>query len=486
MSINACTYDSRRYKVIHWLLFFWVFLLCFSTLGQSRKSWDIRKFGAIADGRVINTRAIQQAINECASDGGGEVLITEGTYISGTILLKDNVVLHITENAKLISSINPNDFISIDPFIDATGQYRGQCLIGAINVANVGVIGKGTIDGRGEMFKMENIEKTMQSLNEELIIPKLPKVDTSKQNYINKNIKPSYRPFLLRFVKTKGITIEGVQLRQPAAWTLHFYQCKDFTVDGVDIYSHANQNNDGIDIDSSTDGIIKNTQIDSGDDAICFKTTSPNPTSNIKVENCHLSSHWGAIKFGTESMGDFTDIDISNCRITNTKGGGIKILSVDGANISNVTIDNIEMSNVDMPIFIRLGERRLVYRDAPRQEVGSIDRVIISNVTAQTRKRGDSRLNLQTGIFITGTPDYPIGNIELANINIRLPGGGLEKDSEVVVAENETKYPEFTFFGESLPASGLYARHINSLDTLGLHFKYQLPEERQTVIIENE
>ncbi|MEM9338195.1 MAG: glycosyl hydrolase family 28 protein [Bacteroidota bacterium] len=450
-----------------------------------QSTWDVTHFGAVGDSVTLNTEAIQSAIDACSKNGGGEVLIAGGTYVTGTLLLKDHVTLRISENARLVSSINPNHFKPIDPFIDATGQYRGQCLIGAIDAKNVGIVGKGTIDGRGEMFRVNQIKKTMQRLGEKLITPQLPDVDTTKQHYVNKKIRPSYRPFLIRLVRTKDIKIEGVSLRNPAAWTVHFYQCKKFNVSNVDIYSHANQNNDGIDIDSSTDGEITNVHVNSGDDAICFKATSPKPTERIRVANCRLSSHWGAIKFGTESMGDFRDIIIKNCNVYDTKGGGIKILSVDGANIHNIVIDSIEMENVDMPLFVRLGERRLTYRDAERLPVGTINDVQISNIKAVTRSLDESRMNPPTGVFITGTPNHAIGQLVLQNIDITLPGGGTTTHAAADVPENETKYPEFTLFGNALPAYGLYARHIDGLVTENVKFTLTGSDDRPQIITPN-
>lgn len=460
-----------------------VVILCFGLLGcTASKIYNIDDFGAVNDGVSLNTKAIQSAINTCSLEGGGQVLVEKGIYITGTIILKDNVTLKINEGAQLVSSINPNDFISIDPFIDATGQYRGQCLIGAIDAKNVAIIGKGTIDGRGEMFAMNQIKKTMDSLGEILKEPVMPKVDTTTQNYVNKQIRPSYRPFLIRLVRTDSIAIVGVKLRQPAAWTLHFYQCKNFGVDGISIYSHANRNNDGIDIDSSSDGYVVNSIVNSGDDAVCFKTTSPIPTKNIKVNQCTLTSDWGAIKFGTESMGNFENIEVTNCKVQDTKGGGIKILSVDGAKIKNIRIDSIDMKNVDMPIFIRLGERRLVYRDAPKQPVGTINNVSISNITATTRVIEESRLKFPTGIFITGTLDHHINEVLLNNIHITLPGGAQDDYSNVEIPENPKKYPEYIFFTEVLPAYGLFARNIDGLKTNNVEFKLTASDSRKEII----
>ncbi len=449
----------------------------------SQKIWNIDNYGAVGDSTTINTEAIQQAIDACHHAGGGDVLIKNGTYLSGTIILKDNVTLRIEKGAKLVSSVNPNHFQSIDPFIDATGQYRGQCLIGAIGAKNIAIVGGGIIDGQGEMFTVANIKNTMSNLGEALIVPEMPEVDTASQNYINKDIKPSYRPFLIRLVRCENIELQDVNLRQPAAWTLHFFQCKNFKVDGISIYSHANKNNDAIDIDSSTDGVIVNTTIDSGDDAICFKTTSPIATERIVVTDCKIKSEWGAIKFGTESMGDFRDIEVRNCLIHDTRGGGIKILSVDGANISNINIENIEMQQVDMPIFIRLGERRLIYRDTERMPVGSIENIRISKINATTMPLEASRMSPPTGIFITGTPNYPIGRVKLEHIKIILPGGGVLSEKELEVPENETKYPEFTFFGEMLPAYGLYARHIDGLQLDDITFETVEADDREMIVL---
>ena len=71
------------------------------------------------------------------------------------------------------------------------------------------------------------------------------------------------------------------------------------------------------------------------------------------------------------------------------------------------------MNNVDMPLFIRLGERLLTYRDAPVQPVGSINNITIKNIKATTRSLAESRISPPTGIFIVGTQNHPIGRVRL-------------------------------------------------------------------------
>ncbi|MEM9929278.1 MAG: glycosyl hydrolase family 28 protein, partial [Bacteroidota bacterium] len=263
-------------------------LLCFSLFfacGEEKETvWNISDYGAIGDGETLNTVAIQATIDACATTGGGKVLLKEGTFLSGTIILKDGVNLHVAEGATLMASENFYDFQTIDPFIDATGQQRGMCLIGAVDAQNISITGAGLIDGRGEQFTYDKTRDYLRQHN-------LPEIKKGAFD----------RPFLIRLVRSRDINISEIHLRQAAAWTLHLFQCVDFTISGVDIFSHANANNDGIDIDSSSDGVINNCTINTGDDAVCFKTTSPVATQNVTVRDCQLSSEWGAVKIGTRS-----------------------------------------------------------------------------------------------------------------------------------------------------------------------------------------
>ncbi len=438
------------------------FFALFTVGTASATTIFVDNYGAKADGVTVNTKIIQKAINDCNQAGGGHVVLSSGIYVSGTIVLKDNVFLEIRRGAVLRGTLNPYIYRNIDPFIDATGQSRGECLVGAVGAKNIGIIGNGTIDGMGENFKAPLTRARLKAAN------------CSEEDI--KRLSP-VRPFLVRFVKSEDITLTNVSLRNSAAWVCHLFECKGVRVTNLIIDSHVNVNNDGIDVDSCSDVQITECDIDTGDDAICLKSTSPKPCEDVTVRGCRLRSDWGAIKFGTESMGDFRNITISNCDIYDTKGGGIKILSVDGANIDNVRISKINMDNVDMPIFIRLGERLRTYREAEPLAVGSINNVVISGVTATTRQRNASRVNPPSGVLITGTPNARIGKVTLQNIKITLPGGGMKIDRDRVIAEDATRYPEFSFFGVQ-PAYGLNARHVDSLQMRGVSFSLTGRDER--------
>ena len=157
-------------------------------------------------------------------------------------------------------------------------------------------------------------------------------------------------------------------------WCMHISQCKNVDVDSVSIVNRGNGNNDGIDLDSSDTVRISHCDIDSGDDSLCLKATGTAPDQNIQIDHCKLKSNDAAIKFGTESVGDFTNITITHCQIRDMRLGGIKILSVDGSQISNITLADIAMDGVNTPIFLRLGLRLKTYHPGDRHATPALFR----------------------------------------------------------------------------------------------------------------
>ena len=409
---------------------------------------NVRDFGATGDGDALDTEAIQEAIDSCGAAGGGSVDFPKGRYLTGSVFIKSNVTLHLTRDALLLGSTDIEHYSNPDAYVDGADCKRGWALVVATDSHDVGITGEGTIDGCGAAFA-----------------------------------EAPNRPMLLRFIRSRGIRIEGVSLRSAGAWASHYFQCRNVSISGMTIKSRCAHNNDGIDIDSTSDVTITGCNIDTGDDAICFKTTSEQPCRNVVVSNCDLSSDWGAIKFGTESMGDFDGFRISDCRISNTNGGGIKILSVDGARVNDIVLRDITMDQVDMPVFIRLGRRLRTYRpgDTP-QEPGSIRNVTIRNVKAVTVDKG--HVVPASGVFITGAPGLPVEDVKLDGVTISLAGGGTQEQSSIEPPELDTEYPEYRVFGV-LPSSGLYCRHARGVMVDRLHVETREPDARPAILLQD-
>lgn len=440
----------------------WLISLAFSGIGKGADV-SIVKYGATGDGNTLNTVAIQKAIDECHQTGGGKVLFPEGRFLSGTIVLKDNVTLHLEKNAVLLGSTDLADYRNMDPFTEGLGIEVGWALLVAVDARNIGIEGAGTIDGQGSVIKAKHIL-----------------TDTRPEGQ-----RWGLRPFLIRMVRCTGLKVTGVTLKSAGAWTSHYFQSKEILIEGIKIESIGVAHNDGIGIDGCQEVSIKDCDIISGDDALVFKTTSSKMACrNIVVSGLRLKSNQAGIKIGTESMAAFENIKISGCHIYDTKNGGIKLLSVDGARISNVEISDISMENVRTPMLFRLGSRLNVFRKGEvRQQTGSLDQVTIRNVKAIAAD--DAQLMPPTGILITGVPGHDITNLTLAHIEITLAGGGTTEDAKQVVPEAIDQYPEIKTFGPKIPAYGLWARHVKGLKVINLKFNLKSKDLRPACVYED-
>ncbi|MEQ1762583.1 MAG: glycosyl hydrolase family 28 protein [Pyrinomonadaceae bacterium] len=420
--------------------------------------FNISDFGAVGDGKTIDTDSIQKTIDTCTQKGGGMVRVPNGRFVTGTILLKDNCTLQLDDQAVLLGSLNPKDYRNVDPFKDGLGAEVGFAMVAAVDAKNVGIVGRGTINGRGKELAAA--------------------MPFKGEGWGN-------RPFLVRFVRSTRVVLCDAQLLFGGAWTLNFFQSKNVTIERIKIVSHGVPHNDGINIDSSQGFVIKDCDVDSGDDALVFKTTSSMPIRDITVTNCRLKSNQGAIKFGTESVANFENVRISNCQIRDTKNGGIKLLSVDGAHLRNVIISDITMDNVATPIFVRLGSRLKTFREGEKkgEQVGSISNVVIKNVRAKAAAK--AQLTPPSGIFITGIPGYAVGRLTLENIDIELAGGGTREQGRQIMEEKPDSYPEINRFGPWLPAFGLYARHVKGLSVKHLTVKLAEPDMRPALVCQD-
>lgn len=395
------------------------------------------------------TAVIQAAIEKCTDSGGGRVMLSEGIYVCGTLQLKNHVTLWLEKGAMLLGS----DEIEAYPdnescFTDAVGQVRGKAFIYAWKQKKIGIGGPGIVNGRGGKFGEEHPAHLI-------------------------------RPFLVRLVGCSEVQIEETIFREAAAWCLHIQNCDQVRIRNVSILSRCNGNNDGIDIDGCRDVEIIDCHIDSGDDAICLKTTSGRPCSGIRISGCTVTSGWAGFKIGTESVGDFTDICLEDCRFYDIEGCAIKLVPVDGANVERVKIQRVRMINCTGPIFISNGERLNQYFSAKRDKPGTIRQLVLKEIEADVKKaegrtyQGKLWGNAMGCVVLSGLAGNPIRDVFIQGCRFWMPGGAKEQYQREV-PEMGNQYPEFHLF-DPLPAWGLYQRNTE---------KIQLAED--TVFIEKE
>ncbi len=413
-----------------------------SLASQSGISYNVRDFGAVGDGVTLDTKALQSAIDRCASQGG-TVFVPAGNFLTGSIDLKSNVDLYIAAGAVILGSKDLKDYAEHVPaFRSYNDVFLKYSLFYAERAENISIRGEGAIDGQGGAFKVTTTVRPDRYMN---------------------------RPYLLRFVGCTSVRIQGITMRNSAMWMQHYLGCDNLIIHGIRVYNHANKNNDMMDIDGCKNVVISDCIGDTDDDAITLKSTSPLMTENVTITNCILSSHCNAIKCGTESTGGFRNITVSNIVVKPSMAdtvlsghaagiSGITLAVVDGGIMEGITIGNITIDGPRVPVYVRLGNRARKYTpSAPVPPAGvvrniSVHDLIVSNAGA-------------IGCSVSGIPGHPVENVRLSNIRVTYAGGGTAADAEKEMPELEDIYPESTAW-DKLPAYGLYVRHARGISVV--------------------
>ena len=404
---------------------------------------NVRDYGANGDGVTKDTAAIQAAIDAAEKQGGGEVHIPPGRYLSGTIHLKNNVTLYLEAGATLAESPDDRDFDRYEqlPFksvSDDETTYFHYGLVTADSVHNIAIVGQGTIDG---------------------------------------NRTHRHGPKTIAIKMCQYVTIQGITVQNSPNYSVSFWGCDYVNVIGVTV---LNSYADGIDPDASRYVRIANCYVESSDDAICPKASpsmgNARPTEYLTVTNCVLRTNSNNFKFGTESSGDFKHVAVSNLVMLPREKGhpphsGISLEAVDGAHIDGVVISNVSMEGVLTPIFIRRGNRG---RGLTNPTPGTIQNVAISKVVATGATETSD---------ISGLPGYPVERVLLDGINITMRGG--EKEAkDLNIREMPDQYPEAGMFG-ILPAYGFYSRHAEGLTLSNVQVRWDNPDARPAMVFDD-
>ncbi|WP_041739620.1 rhamnogalacturonidase [Echinicola vietnamensis] len=472
--------------------FYLCFFLLFCFHGSFAQSpYDVRDYGAVGDGKSLDTEAINKAIAAASAAGGGTVFFPAGEYLSYSIHLKSHVSLFLDHGSKLIAA-GPEDGGRYDDpepgpgnkFQDFGHSHWQNSLIWGIGLEDVAILGTGVIDGKG-------LSRGFYSTNKHW-----------------ENIGVDARPYMweggankaIALKLCKNVTLKDFTILRGGHFGILATGVDNLTIDNLKM----DTNRDGMDIDCCRHVSISNCKINSpNDDAICLKSSyalgEARATEDVTITNCQVSGYdlgtfidgtyqtneadqvpdqegpTGRIKMGTESNGGFKNITISNCVFKHSRG--LALETVDGALLEDIVITNITMRDVtNSPFFLRLGARM---RGPEGAEVGKLGRVSINNVNVYD---ADSRFSS----IISGIPGHPIEAVSLSNIRIwyrPLPEGEIPNVQQDV-PEYEEAYPEPQKFGV-LPAYGFFIRHVEGISMENIAINRPGEEHRPAVFVED-
>lgn len=418
--------------------------------------FDVRAYAATGDGKSLDTKAIQAAIDACTAAGGGRVIIAGGRFVTGTLYLKSNVILFVEAGAALLGSPNLADYATDTHHNMYVGEPQlDRCLLFARDADNIGLEGPGTIDGQGKAFPNTG--------------------DLSKS-----------RPMMIRFINCRNIALRGLTLLSPAAWTSAFLYCTGIVADGVTVTSRANINGDGMDFDGCQDVRISNCRYDNSDDSICLQGSDPaHPVRNVVISNCVMTSRWAAIRIGLLSQADFRDITVSNCVFHDHQGEGIKIQMTEGGKMENLLFSNIVMRNVPRAILVTFNSFPMrIESPRPMPPMQSLRNLMFSHIRIESDTSiAGPQLSY---IAVSGLPGHPVENVTFSDISYTAPGGGTaDQAARRTVGEFTGVRPESRVFEGSLPSYGLYARHVKGLTVRGMTLDTLTPDARPGIVCDD-
>ena len=427
-------------------------------------SVNITDFGAVADGKTLNTEAINNAIKDVNSKGGGKVVIPAGLWLTGPIELKSNVNLYTEQNSLILFTDDFNAYPILETSFEGLETRRCQSPISAWNAENIAITGYGVFDGSGDSWRPVKKGKMTASQWKSLLAsggvvendvwyPTAGSLKGAKacKEFNNpegietdeewNEIRPWLRPVLLNIVKSKKVLLEGVTFKNSPSWCLHPLSCEHITIKDVKVFNPwYSQNGDALDLESCNYALIINNVFDAGDDAICIKSGKDEdgrkrgePCQNVIVKNNVVLHGHGGFVVGSEMSGGVKNIYVSDCTFLGTDVGlRFKSTRGRGGVVENIHIHNINM--IDIPHEALLFD--LFYGgkgagEETEEELIARMKTAIPPVTEETPAFRDIYISGITAngvgraMFFNGLPEMPIRNIDIKDVQITNAKAGI-------------------------------------------------------------
>lgn len=436
---------------------------------------DIRDFGAKADGETLNTEAINNAIKAVSEKGGGKVVIPEGLWLTGPVVLQNNVNLHVEKNALVLFSGDADLYPLVRTSFEGLDMLRCQSPISAMNAENIAITGYGVLDGSGDSWRPVKRNKMTDGQWKSLlksggVVDESGKVWYPNEGALKASIltgskekreisdsewegmKRWLRPVLLSIVKSKRVLLEGVTFRNSPSWCLHPLSCEDLILNGVKVFNPwYSQNGDALDVESCKNVVVTNSLFDAGDDAICIKSGKDadgrrhgEPCENVLVKNNTVLHGHGGFVVGSEMSGGVRNVYVADCTFIGTDVGlRFKSTRGRGGVVENVYVDNINMINI--PGDALIADLYYAVKDAPgapvpavTEETPSFKNIHISNISCKGAGRA---------MFLNGLPEMPIENFSVRNMRITdaQKGAFINKVASVTLENIEIETADNTY-----------------------------------------
>ena len=460
--------------------------------------FNVLHFGATGDGKTVDSPAINRAIEELASQGGGTLVFPAGTYVCFTLRLKSLVDLHLARGCTILAADSPlphqqtgyrgGTYDAAEPagpwngYQDYGHNHWRNSLFYAEGEHDFGVTGPGLIFGRG----LSNGSRSGRD---------------SFEGFVAEQSGVGNKAFGLKHCR--NVLLRDISIFKGGHFAVLATGCDNLAIDHVTV----DTDRDGLDIDCCRNVRVSNCTVNSPwDDAICPKSSYAlgyaRATENVTIANNYVTAAYelgsviagtwkkfpedttvireGRIKCGTESNGGFKNITITGNVIEGCKG--IALESSDGALLEDIAITgNVMRDIVDVPLYLRLNKRNRNPLETLRP--GAVRRILISNLVCHNSAASTSSV-------ISGVPGLVVEDIKIANCFLgheglprimRVNWGGESRPmpdwKTITVPEMESAYPEPLQLGPT-PCHGFFLRHLRNLEMSHVEIAPARPDPR--------
>ena len=445
------------------------------------RSVKITDFGAVGDGRTMNTEAFAKAIENCAKTGGGKVIVPSGIWLTGPIQFKSNINLHLEKNSVILFSPRFEDYPLVRTTWEGSPAVRCMSPIYGVKLENIAITGDGVIDGSGDAWRAVRKSKltdaewkklvasggvvdrtgntwwpSTEAMNGAALVRELDKRGSEVPLQAYAGAREYLRPVLVSLIECRRVLLDGPTFQNSPAWNIHPLMCEDLVLRNVTALNPwYSQNGDGLDIDSCRRVIVYNCRFDVGDDAICIKSGRDEygrkrgrATEEVVISDCVVYHGHGGFTIGSEMSGGVRNMVVRRCtflgtdmglRFKTTRGrGGV----VEKIWISDIVMKDIPTDAIGFNMYYNAGSPI----PEPEARLASLSREAapVNDGTPQFRDiflkniicRGADR-----AVQIEGLPEMPIRGIKLENVQISARIGVVCVDAEQISLTNMSITP---------------------------------------------
>ncbi len=465
---------------------------------------NVRDYGAKGDGKAIDSVAFKRAIDAASAQGGGTIVVPPGRYLCFSIRLRSRITIVLMPGS-VIEAANPDthagqydlpEGVWEEQFVDYGLAHFHNSLIYGDGVSDVAIIGQGLIHGlgldrAGPPQGWHGVPGWKSPKERGLSADAARRANPEEMKYEGRGNKA------IGLTRCRNVLLKDFSILQGGHFACYVIGCSNVRIDGLTV----DTDRDGIDIDCCRDVRVTNCVVNAPkDDAIVLKSSyglqEARFCEDVQVIGCKTSGYLlgtlldgtyqpspylstdkvgvlGRIKLGTDSIAGFRNVLIADCICENTRG--LQLGAIDGGVLEDVTFRDINLVNpVNHPIFLRLSARNRAPRGAG---VAKVRRVRFTDIQVSGARR-------EYPCGVVGIPDGIIEDVSFRGVHVHAAGGGTAEDAARQVPERRNSSLEPSFMG-TLPAHGLYARHVRNLSLTDLSFDTAAPDARPAIALEN-